>query len=78
MFFSFIFNFFRFFRFFCFFVFFVFSVCFETVCFGSFASIPKERVLIGPKQTEDPPKQFKREYIWEFFSCFGLFRFVSI
>ncbi len=41
----------------------IFSVCFETVYFGCFASIPKQRVLIEPKQTEDPPKQFKREYI---------------
>ncbi len=37
-------------------------------------------VLIEPKQTEDPPKQFKREYIWVFFRnfrvvsvCFGCF-----
>ena len=37
-------------------------------CFGCFASIPKQRVSIDPKQTEDPPKQFKREYIWVFFS----------
>ncbi len=42
----------------------VFSVFFETVCFGCFSSIPKQRVSIEPKQTEDPPKQFKREYIW--------------
>jgi hypothetical protein len=67
-------KFFRFFRFysfissfFGFFGFFIFSVCFETVCFGCFASIPKQRVSIEPKQTKDPPKQFKREYIWEFF-----------
>ena len=63
----------------------VFSVCFEKVCFSCFASIPKQRVSIEPKQTEDPPKQFKREYIWVFFRkfrvvsvCFGLFRFVSV
>ena len=24
-------------------------------------------VLIEPKQTEDPPKQFEREYIWVIF-----------
>jgi hypothetical protein len=50
--------------------------------FGCFASIPKQRVSIDPKQTEDPPpKQFKREYIWVFFRkfrvfsvCFGLLR----
>jgi hypothetical protein len=65
------FNFFRFFQIFSFFsIFSVFSVCFETVCFGCFASIPKQRVLIEPKQTEDPPKQFKREYIWKFFQKF--------
>ncbi len=58
-----------------------FSVFFETVCFGCFASIPKQRVSIELKQTEDPPKQVKREYIWEFFRnfrvvsvCFGLLR----
>jgi len=32
-------------------------------------------VSIEPKQTEDPPKQFKREYIWEFF---WKFRVVSV
>ncbi len=43
-------------------------------------------VSIEQKQTEDPPKQFKREYkcTWVFFRkfwvvsvCFGLFRFVT-
>ncbi len=50
-----------------------------------FASIPKQRVAIELKQTEDPPKQFKREYIWEFFRkfmfvlvCFGLIRNISV
>ncbi len=46
-------------------------------CFCCFASIPKQRVSIDPKQTEDPPKQFKREYIWVFFRNLGLFRFVT-
>jgi hypothetical protein len=50
-------------------------VCFETVCFGCFASIPKQRVSIEPKQTEHLPKQFKRQYIWEFFRKF---RVVSV
>jgi hypothetical protein len=59
-------GFFRFFDFFSFLWFFVFSVCFETDCFGCFASIPKQRVSIEPKQTEDPPKKFKREYICVF------------
>jgi hypothetical protein len=71
-----VFRFFRFLRFLKF-----FFVCFETVCSGCFASIPKQRVLIEPKQTEDPPKQFKKEYIWEFFGkfrvVFGLFWFVT-
>ena len=66
-------DFFGFFRFFSFFSF--FWVCFETVCFGCFASIPKQRVSIEPQQTEDPPKQFKREYIWKFFQKF---RVVSV
>jgi hypothetical protein len=42
-------------------------------------------VLIEPKQTEDPPEQFKREHIWVFFRkfrvvsvCFGLLRNSSI
>ena len=67
-----------------FFGFFVFFGLFRNSmfrCFGCFASIPKQRVSIDPKQTEDPPKQFKREYISENLgllrnrSCFGLFRF---
>jgi hypothetical protein len=44
-------------------------------CFGCFTSIPKQRVSIDPKQTEDPPTQFKREYIWVFFRKF---RVVSV
>jgi hypothetical protein len=54
-------------------------------CFGCFASIPKQRVSIDPKQTEGPPKQFKREYIWVFFKkfrvvsvCYETVLFVSI
>ncbi len=42
-------------------------------------------ILIEPKQTEDPPKQFKRESIWVFFPkirvvsvCFGLLRNSSV
>jgi hypothetical protein len=46
-------------------------------CFGCFASIPKQRVSIDPKQTEDPPNQFKREYIWVFFRKFRFVRFVT-
>ncbi len=54
-------------------------------CFGCFASITKQRVSIDLKQSEDPPKQFKREYIWVFFGkfrvvsvCFGLLRNSSV
>jgi hypothetical protein len=69
--------------FFRFFVFFL--VCFKTVCFffRFYTETESFDVSIEPKQTEDPPKQFKREYIWVFFRkfrvvsvCFGLFRFV--
>jgi hypothetical protein len=82
-----------FFRFFSiFFVFFQFFLGFFGLfrnslfrCFGCFASIPKQRVSIDPKQTEDPSKQFKREYIWVFFRkfrvvsvCFGLLRNSSV
>ncbi len=42
-------------------------------------------VSIEPKQTEDPPKQFKRVYIWVFFRkfrvvlvCFKTVLFVSV
>ncbi len=42
-------------------------------------------VSIEPKQTEEPPKQFKREYIWVFFRkfmvvlvCFGFLRNSSV
>ncbi len=69
--------------FFCFFRVFWFNwVCFKTVCFGCFASIPKQSfdVSIEPKQTEDQPKQFEREHILVFFRkfwvvlvCLGLF-----
>jgi hypothetical protein len=48
-------------------------------CFGCFASIPKQRVSIDPKQTEDPPKQLKKESTFRYFSQnLGLFRFVSV
>ncbi len=55
-------------------IFSVFSVCFETVCFGCFASIPKQRVLIEPKQTEDP----QNSIFGNFSKNLGLFRFVSV
>jgi hypothetical protein len=58
----------------------IFTVCFETVCFGvSVVSLLyRNRVSIDPKQTEDPPNQFKREYIWVFSENLVLFRFVSV
>jgi hypothetical protein len=63
---------FQFFRFFLFFQF--FSVCFETVCFGCFASIPKQRVsmfrLNQNKQKTHPNSLCKREYIWVFYPRF--------
>ncbi len=37
-----------------------------------------KRVSIDPKQTEDPPKQFKRGIFGYFSENLGLFRFVSV
>ncbi len=60
-----------------------FSFIFDFFRFVSVVLL-EQRVLIEPKQTGDPTKQFKREYIWVFFRkfrvvsvCFGLFRFVT-
>jgi hypothetical protein len=66
--------FFQFFRFFSVFSR-LFSVCFETVCF---ASIPKQRVSIDPKQTEDPPHSLKESIFGYFSENLGLFRFVPV
>ncbi len=78
------------FSFFCvFFVFFVFfqfvSKQFVSVVSTFYTEIESFDVSIEPKQTEDPPKQFKREYIWVFFRkfrvvsvCFGLLRNRSV
>ncbi len=77
--FSVFFGFFAFFGFFGFFLgFFGFFRNSLFLCFSCFASIPKQRVSIDLKQTEDPPKQFKREYIWVFSENLGLFRFVLV
>jgi hypothetical protein len=46
-------------------------------CFGCFAFITKQRVSIDPKQTEDPPKQFKKSIFGYFSENLGLFRFVT-
>ncbi len=51
----------------------------ETKClfrlFRFYTETERFDVLTEPKQTEDPPKQIKREYIWVFFSKF---RVVSV
>jgi hypothetical protein len=75
--------FFCFFRFFVFFVFLVFFGLFQNSLFRLFRFYTETGsfdVSIELKQTKDPSKQFKREYIWEFFRkiwvvsvCFGLF-----
>jgi hypothetical protein len=75
--FSFFFLFFGFFQF--------FLVCFETVCFGCFASIPKQKVsmlrLNRNKQLTHQNTLKESAYIWVFFRkfrvvsvCFGLLR----
>ncbi len=61
--------------FFVFFVFFVFSVCSETVCFGCFSSIPKQRVSIKQKTH---PNSLKDSIYRNFSENLGLFRFVSV
>ncbi len=76
--------------------FFVFFFRFVSVFFGLFqyclfrlfrfyTETESFGVSIEPKQTEDPPKQFKREYIWVFFRkfwvvsvCFGLLQNSSV
>jgi hypothetical protein len=52
----------------------VFSICFETVCFGCFASIPKQRVSIEPKTR---PNSLKECIFGNFSKNLGLFRFVT-
>ncbi len=62
--------FFLFFLFFSFFCLFVFFGLFRNSLFWLFhfyAETESFYVSIEPKQTEDPPKQFKRENIWLFF-----------
>ena len=64
-----------------FFVFLVFFGLFRNSVFRLFHFYTEAESLdvsIEPKQTEDPPKQFKREYIWVFFKFLGLLRFVSV
>ncbi len=65
------FRFFRFLRFFRFFsVFFGFSRNSLFRLFRFYTETESFDVSIEPKQTEDPSKQFKREYIWVFFRKF--------
>jgi hypothetical protein len=55
-------------------------VCFEIVCFGCFASIPKQRVSIFRlnRNKENTNRNSLIESIfWHFNENFGLFRFVS-
>jgi hypothetical protein len=65
------FSFFRFFRF--------FSVCFEAVCFGCFASIPKQRVWmfrLNRNKKKTHPNSLKESIFGYFSENLGLFRFV--
>jgi hypothetical protein len=76
-------GFFRFFsRFFQFFsVFSVFSVCFETVCFGCSASIPKQSVSmfqLNRNKQKTHPNSLKDSIFGYFSDNLGLFRFVSV
>jgi hypothetical protein len=56
-------------------------VCFKTVCFGCFASIPKQRVSMfrfrnKPKTNQNSLKERIFWYFPENLGCFGLFWFV--
>ncbi len=69
-------GFFRFFNFFRF-----FSVCFETVCFGCFASIPKQRVSmfrLNQNKQKTHPNSLKESIFGYFSENLGMFRFVSV
>ncbi len=66
-------------RFFSFFRF--FSVCFETVCFSCFASIPKQRVSmlrLNRNKQKTHPNSLKESIFGYFSDNLGLFRFVSV
>ncbi len=59
----------------------VFLVCFETVCFGCFASIPKHRVSMfrmKRNKQETHPNSLKESRFGYFSENLGLFRFVSV
>ncbi len=57
-----------------------FSVCFETVCFGCFASIQKQRVSmfrLNRNKQKTHPNSLKESIFGYFSENFGLFRFVT-
>jgi hypothetical protein len=57
-----------------------FSVCFETVCFGCFASIPKQRFLmfrLNQNKQKTHPNSLKESRFEYFLENFGLLRFVT-
>jgi hypothetical protein len=75
-------GFFRFYSFFSFFHFFSFIfVFFETVCFGCFASIPKQRVSmfrLNRNKQKNHPNSLKESIFGYFLENLGLFRLVSV
>ncbi len=55
-----------------------FSVCFETVCFDSFASIPKQRVSmfrLNRNKQKTHPNSLKESIFGEFFRKFRVVSF---
>ncbi len=79
-------GFFPVFSFFFFIFFFIFSVFFSLFrLFHFYTETESFDVSVESKQSEDPPKQFEREYIWVIFRkfrvvfvCFGLLRNSSV
>ncbi len=70
-----------FFSFFCSFYLFFFLVCFETFCFGCFASIPKQKVSmfrLNRNKQKTHQKSLKESIFGYFSENLGLFRFVSV
>jgi hypothetical protein len=56
-------------------------VCFETVCFGCFASVPKKRVSmfrLNRNKQKTHPNSFKESIFGYFSENLGLFQFVSV
>ncbi len=56
-----------------------FSVCFETICFGCFASIPKQRdsmFRLNRNKQKTRPNRLKECTFGYFYENLGLFRFV--